>query len=150
MLACCICVAQLSLYFCKLHLIPFDHTIPLHTSPPLPDCHILLSTDQSISRNHAKLTVSSPPTTGGATPTVLPPTVTLTDLSKFGTRVNGCKVERTGSGLAVVELKNGEEVKFGGTPASTVFRYTLHLSTQVASRNVYSNQSCGTNFLVRR
>lgn len=79
--------------------------------------------DQSISRSHAKLTVSSPAIAAGATPTAAPPTVTLKDLSKFGTRVNGCKVERNGSGLAVVELKNGEELKFGGTPTSTVFRH---------------------------
>ena len=63
---------------------------------------------------------AAPPT--AVPPTAAPPTVTLKDLSKFGTRVNGCKVERNGSGLAVVELKNGEEVKFGGTPTSTVFR----------------------------
>ena len=89
--------------------------------------------DQSISRSHAKLTVSSPAIAAGATPTAAPPTVTLKDLSKFGTRVNGCKVERNGSGLAVVELKNGEELKFGGTPTSTVFRHVctpLHHTPQ--------------------
>lgn len=81
--------------------------------------------DQSISRSHAKLTVSGPPITGGTTPTAALPTVTLNDLSKFGTRVNGCKLERNGSGLAVVELKSGQELKFGGTPTSAVFRYTF-------------------------
>ena len=49
-----------------------------------------------------------------------PGTLMLRDLSKFGTLVNGCKLEKRNID---VSLKDGDRIKFGSSPASKVFEY---------------------------
>ena len=44
------------------------------------------------------------------------PTLTLEDVSKFGTFVNGKAVKTAGGNT--VTLKENDQIKFGGTPAS--------------------------------
>ena len=73
--------------------------------------------DQSISRCHAELVVSSTNTNQEETSS----SVVLRDLSKFGTLVNGCKLEKNSG----VSLKSGDVIKFGSTPSSKVFEYVL-------------------------
>ena len=81
------------------------------------DCHIVILEDQSISRCHAELVVSSTDTNREETPS----SVLLRDLSKFGTLVNGCKLEKNSE----VSLKSRDEIKFGSTQSSKVFEYVL-------------------------
>lgn len=81
------------------------------------DCHILILEDQSISRCHAELIV---PSCGEQEEGMQgsPGTLMLRDLSKFGTLVNGCKLEKRNID---VSLKDGDRIKFGSSPASKVF-----------------------------
>ncbi|XP_009869745.1 PREDICTED: nibrin-like, partial [Apaloderma vittatum] len=70
------------------------------------NCAILIQGDQSISRNHAVLTVSRPETTPGQSLSV--PLLTVTDTSKYGTFVNGSKLNGTS-----VSLQSGDRINFG-------------------------------------
>ncbi|GAB0182023.1 nibrin [Grus japonensis] len=67
---------------------------------------ILIQDDQSISRSHAVLTVSRPETTPSQSPSV--PILTVTDTSKYGTFVNGSKLNGTS-----VSLQPGDRINFG-------------------------------------
>ncbi|KAM6411775.1 nibrin isoform 1-T1 [Pluvialis apricaria] len=69
------------------------------------NCAILIQDDQSISRNHAVLAVSRPETTGQS---LSVPTLTVTDTSKYGTFVNGSKLNGTS-----VSLQSGDRINFG-------------------------------------
>ncbi|NXO55514.1 NBN protein, partial [Aramus guarauna] len=67
---------------------------------------ILIQDDQSISRNHAVLTVSRPETTTNQSLSV--PILTVRDTSKYGTFVNGSKLNGTS-----VSLQPGDRINFG-------------------------------------
>ncbi|KAM6103021.1 nibrin [Theristicus caerulescens] len=70
------------------------------------NCTILIQDDQSISRSHAVLTVSRPETTPSQCLSV--PILTVTDTSKYGTFVNGSKLNGTS-----VSLQSGDRINFG-------------------------------------
>nr|XP_009672998.1 PREDICTED: nibrin [Struthio camelus australis] len=70
------------------------------------NCAILIQDDQSISRNHAVLTVSRPETTLSQSLSV--PILTIKDTSKYGTFVNGSKLSGTSR-----TLQSGDRVNFG-------------------------------------
>ncbi|XP_009988162.1 PREDICTED: nibrin, partial [Tauraco erythrolophus] len=70
------------------------------------NCTILIQDDQSISRNHAVLAVSHPETTSSQSLSV--PTLTVRDTSKYGTFVNGSKLNGTS-----VSLQSGDRINFG-------------------------------------
>ncbi|XP_009467665.1 PREDICTED: nibrin [Nipponia nippon] len=70
------------------------------------NCTILIQDDQSISRSHAVLTVSRPETTPSQCFSV--PILTVTDTSKYGTFVNGSKLNG-----ASVSLQSGDRINFG-------------------------------------
>ncbi|XP_050748290.1 nibrin [Gymnogyps californianus] len=70
------------------------------------NCAILIQDDQSISRSHAILTVSRPETTPSQSLSV--PILTVTDTSKYGTFVNGSKLNGTS-----VSLQSGDRINFG-------------------------------------
>ncbi|XP_074672354.1 nibrin isoform X1 [Strix aluco] len=70
------------------------------------NCAILIQDDQSISRSHAVLTVSRPETTPSQSLSV--PILTVTDTSKYGTFVNGSKLNGTS-----VSLQSGDRINFG-------------------------------------
>ncbi|NWS71039.1 NBN protein, partial [Crotophaga sulcirostris] len=67
---------------------------------------ILIQDDQSISRSHAILTVSRPEATSSQTLSV--PILTVKDTSKYGTFVNGSKLDG-----ASVSLQSGDRINFG-------------------------------------
>ncbi|KAM9386628.1 nibrin [Phaethornis superciliosus] len=66
------------------------------------NCAILIQDDQSISRSHAILIVSCPETTTTV------PVLTVRDTSKYGTFVNGSKLDGTS-----VSLQSGDRINFG-------------------------------------
>ncbi|XP_066421666.1 nibrin [Molothrus aeneus] len=70
------------------------------------NCTILIQDDQSISRSHAVLTVSRPETSPSQSLTV--PVLTVRDTSKYGTFVNGSKLNG-----ASVSLQSGDRINFG-------------------------------------
>ncbi|RLW13421.1 hypothetical protein DV515_00000385, partial [Chloebia gouldiae] len=70
------------------------------------NCTILIQDDQSISRNHAVLTVNQPETSPSQSLTV--PILTVKDTSKYGTFVNGSKLNGTS-----VSLQSGDRINFG-------------------------------------
>ncbi|NXG05909.1 NBN protein, partial [Sakesphorus luctuosus] len=70
------------------------------------NCAILIQDDQSISRSHAVLTVSRPETTSSQSLSV--PILTVKDTSKYGTFVNGSKLNGT-----TVSLQSGDRINFG-------------------------------------
>ncbi|XP_039551580.1 nibrin isoform X1 [Passer montanus] len=70
------------------------------------NCTILLQDDQSISRSHAVLTVSQPETSPSQCLSV--PILTVRDTSKYGTFVNGSKLNG-----ASVSLQSGDRINFG-------------------------------------
>ncbi|NWH34481.1 NBN protein, partial [Chloropsis hardwickii] len=70
------------------------------------NCTILLQDDQSISRSHAVLTVSQPETSSSQSLSV--PILTVKDTSKYGTFVNGSKLNGTS-----VSLQSGDRINFG-------------------------------------
>ncbi|KFP15482.1 Nibrin, partial [Egretta garzetta] len=70
------------------------------------NCTILIQDDQSISRSHAVLTVSRPETTPIQSLSV--PILTVRDTSKYGTFVNGSKLNGTS-----VSLQSGDRINFG-------------------------------------
>ncbi|XP_054241486.1 nibrin [Indicator indicator] len=70
------------------------------------NCAILIQDDQSISRSHAVLTVSQPETT--PTQSLSVPVLTVKDTSKYGTFVNGSKLNG-----ASVSLQSGDRINFG-------------------------------------
>uniref|UniRef100_A0A663MZM3 Nibrin n=1 Tax=Athene cunicularia TaxID=194338 RepID=A0A663MZM3_ATHCN len=70
------------------------------------NCAILIQDDQSISRSHAVLTVSRPETTPSQSLSI--PILTVTDTSKYGTFVNGSKLNGTS-----VSLQSGDRINFG-------------------------------------
>ncbi|NXU57403.1 NBN protein, partial [Turnix velox] len=70
------------------------------------NCAILIQDDQSISRNHAVLRVSRPETTSSQS--LSAPVLTVTDTSKYGTFVNGSKLNG-----ASVALQSGDRINFG-------------------------------------
>ncbi|XP_074941462.1 nibrin isoform X2 [Phalacrocorax aristotelis] len=70
------------------------------------NCTILIQDDQSISRSHAVLTVSRPETTPSQSLSV--PILTVRDTSKYGTFVNGSKLNG-----ASVSLQSGDRINFG-------------------------------------
>ncbi|NWW88499.1 NBN protein, partial [Rhynochetos jubatus] len=70
------------------------------------NCAILIHDDQSISRSHAVLTVSRPETTPSQSLSV--PVLTVKDTSKYGTFVNGSKLNGTS-----VSLQSGDRINFG-------------------------------------
>uniref|UniRef100_A0A8C0BV58 Nibrin n=1 Tax=Buteo japonicus TaxID=224669 RepID=A0A8C0BV58_9AVES len=70
------------------------------------NCAILIQDDQSISRSHAVLTVNRPETTPSQSLSV--PTLTVTDTSKYGTFVNGSKLNGSS-----VSLQSGDRINFG-------------------------------------
>ncbi|KAL6065803.1 hypothetical protein STEG23_019508 [Scotinomys teguina] len=71
------------------------------------NCAILIENDQSISRNHAVLTVNFPVTNLSQTDEI--PILTIKDNSKYGTFVNEEKMQ---NGLAST-LKTGDRITFG-------------------------------------
>ncbi|CAG2220422.1 NBN [Mytilus edulis] len=75
------------------------------------NCDILIAGDAAVSRNHAQIELVHKET-DIANPEKLP-TVSLTDLSKFGTSVNGDKIKNT-------ELKDGDLVTFGNSSTFTL------------------------------
>ncbi|NXA78559.1 NBN protein, partial [Thryothorus ludovicianus] len=70
------------------------------------NCTILIQDDQSISRSHAVLTVSQPETNSSQSLSV--PVLTVRDTSKYGTFVNGSKLNG-----ASVSLQSGDRINFG-------------------------------------
>ncbi|XP_055655320.1 nibrin isoform X1 [Falco peregrinus] len=70
------------------------------------NCAILIQDDQSISRSHAVLTVNRPETTPSQSLSV--PVLTVTDTSKYGTFVNGSKLNGSS-----VSLQSGDRINFG-------------------------------------
>ncbi|NXG69864.1 NBN protein, partial [Baryphthengus martii] len=70
------------------------------------NCAILIQDDQSISRSHAVLTVSRPEATPSQSLSV--PVLTVRDTSKYGTFVNGSKLNGTS-----VSLQSGDRINFG-------------------------------------
>ncbi|NXW79750.1 NBN protein, partial [Hirundo rustica] len=70
------------------------------------NCTILIQDDQSISRSHAVLTVSRPETSPSQSHSV--PILTVRDTSKYGTFVNGSKLNG-----ASVSLQSGDRINFG-------------------------------------
>ncbi|NXE92748.1 NBN protein, partial [Menura novaehollandiae] len=70
------------------------------------NCTILIQDDQSISRSHAVLTVSRSETTPSQSLSV--PILTVKDTSKYGTFVNGSKLNG-----ASVSLQSGDRINFG-------------------------------------
>ncbi|NXB08490.1 NBN protein, partial [Cnemophilus loriae] len=70
------------------------------------NCTILIQDDQSISRSHAVLTVSWPETSPSQSLSV--PILTVRDTSKYGTFVNGSKLNG-----ASVSLQSGDRINFG-------------------------------------
>ncbi|NXB78901.1 NBN protein, partial [Donacobius atricapilla] len=70
------------------------------------NCTILIQDDQSISRSHAVLTVSQPETSSSQSLSV--PVLTVRDTSKYGTFVNGSKLNG-----ASVSLQSGDRINFG-------------------------------------
>ncbi|NXF87761.1 NBN protein, partial [Eubucco bourcierii] len=70
------------------------------------NCNILIQDDQSISRSHAVLTVSQPETTSSQSLSI--PVLTVKDTSKYGTFVNGSKLNG-----ASVSLQSGDRINFG-------------------------------------
>nr|XP_030122257.3 nibrin isoform X2 [Taeniopygia guttata] len=70
------------------------------------NCTILIQDDQSISRSHAVLTVSQPETSPSQSLSV--PILTVRDTSKYGTFVNGSKLNGTS-----VSLQSGDRINFG-------------------------------------
>ncbi|NXC94392.1 NBN protein, partial [Certhia familiaris] len=70
------------------------------------NCTILIQDDQSISRSHAVLTVSQPETSPSQSLAV--PVLTVRDTSKYGTFVNGSKLNGTS-----VSLQSGDRINFG-------------------------------------
>ncbi|KFO74074.1 Nibrin, partial [Cuculus canorus] len=70
------------------------------------NCAILIQDDQSISRSHAVLSVSRPETAPSQTLSV--PILTVKDTSKYGTFVNGSKLNG-----ASVPLQSGDRINFG-------------------------------------
>ncbi|NXO76302.1 NBN protein, partial [Sitta europaea] len=70
------------------------------------NCTILIQDDQSISRSHAVLTVSWPETSPSQSLSV--PVLTVRDTSKYGTFVNGSKLNGTS-----VSLQSGDRINFG-------------------------------------
>ncbi|NXD91650.1 NBN protein, partial [Chaetorhynchus papuensis] len=70
------------------------------------NCTILIQDDQSISRNHAVLTVSQPETSTSQSFSV--PILTVRDTSKYGTFVNGTKLNGTSR-----SLQSGDRINFG-------------------------------------
>ncbi|XP_035174479.1 nibrin [Oxyura jamaicensis] len=70
------------------------------------NCAILIQDDQSISRSHAVLTVSHPVTTQSQSVAV--PILTIRDTSKYGTFVNGSKMNGSSR-----PLQSGDRVNFG-------------------------------------
>ncbi|XP_017934161.1 nibrin isoform X2 [Manacus vitellinus] len=70
------------------------------------NCAILIQDDQSISRSHAVLTVSRPETSPSQSLSV--PILTVKDTSKYGTFVNGSKLNGTS-----VSLQSGDRINFG-------------------------------------
>ncbi|XP_071410307.1 nibrin [Pithys albifrons albifrons] len=70
------------------------------------NCAILIQDDQSISRSHAVLTVTRPETTSNQSLSV--PILTVKDTSKYGTFVNGSKLNGT-----TVSLQSGDRINFG-------------------------------------
>ncbi|NXP19582.1 NBN protein, partial [Scytalopus superciliaris] len=70
------------------------------------NCAILIQDDQSISRHHAVLTVSRPETTPSQSLSV--PVLTVKDTSKYGTFVNGSKLNGSS-----VSLHSDDRINFG-------------------------------------
>ncbi|NXN88448.1 NBN protein, partial [Bombycilla garrulus] len=70
------------------------------------NCTILIQDDQSISRSHAVLTVTRPETSPSQSLSV--PVLTVRDTSKYGTFVNGSKLNG-----ASVSLQSGDRINFG-------------------------------------
>ncbi|NWV12393.1 NBN protein, partial [Ptilonorhynchus violaceus] len=70
------------------------------------NCTILIQDDQSISRSHAVLTVNQPETSPSQSLSV--PILTVRDTSKYGTFVNGSKLNGTS-----VSLQSGDRINFG-------------------------------------
>ncbi|NWX26124.1 NBN protein, partial [Notiomystis cincta] len=70
------------------------------------NCTILIQDDQSISRSHAVLAVSRPETSPSQSLSV--PILTVRDTSKYGTFVNGSKLNG-----ASVNLQSGDRINFG-------------------------------------
>ncbi|NXU84222.1 NBN protein, partial [Xiphorhynchus elegans] len=70
------------------------------------NCAILIQDDQSISRSHAVLTVNRPETTPSQS--LSAPILTVKDTSKYGTFVNGSKLNGSS-----VSLQSGDRINFG-------------------------------------
>ncbi|NXF83118.1 NBN protein, partial [Sclerurus mexicanus] len=70
------------------------------------NCAVLIQDDQSISRSHAVLTVNRPETTPSQS--LSAPILTVKDTSKYGTFVNGSKLNGSS-----VSLQSGDRINFG-------------------------------------
>ncbi|RUS76579.1 hypothetical protein EGW08_015657 [Elysia chlorotica] len=89
------------------------------------NCDIIVA-DPSVSRRQAVLTMAHYET--NVAKSFIVPTLTLEDVSKFGTFVNGKPVKTAGGNT--VTLKENDQIKFGGTPASVYrARYRPFLAT---------------------
>lgn len=89
------------------------------------NCDIIVA-DPSVSRKQAVLTMAHYET--NVAKSFVLPTLTLEDVSKFGTYVNGKPVKTAGGNT--VTLKENDLIKFGGTPASVYrARYQPFLAT---------------------
>ncbi|XP_076437770.1 uncharacterized protein LOC143276963 [Babylonia areolata] len=75
------------------------------------DCDIVIENDQSVSRKHAILSVQHPD--ANVSNVNKPATLTLEDVSKFGTHVNNQRIKLKAPRV----LRDGDEVRFG-TPKS--------------------------------
>ncbi|GFS23386.1 nibrin-like [Elysia marginata] len=89
------------------------------------NCDIVVA-DPSVSRKQAVLTMAHYET--NVAKSFVIPTLTLEDVSKFGTYVNGKAVKTAGGNT--ITLKENDHIKFGGTPASVYrARYQPFLAT---------------------
>ncbi|GFO06110.1 nibrin-like [Plakobranchus ocellatus] len=100
----------------KAHSILGDHKYVVGRQ----NCDIVVA-DPSVSRRQAVLTMAHYET--NVAKSFVIPTLTLEDVSKFGTYVNGKAVKTAGGNT--VTLKEDDQIKFGGTPAS-IYRVKYH------------------------
>ncbi|XP_013418240.1 nibrin [Lingula anatina] len=92
------------------------------------DCDILIEGDQSMSRKHAVAIVVHPE--NHLPFPHKPPVLTIKDTSKFGTFVNGSRIQ------GERELKDGDEIKFGAQSSFRVKREPFIVTTSCLDNSV--------------